>query len=45
MVALITNDRGTKLTPAPRPKLTMIWEKEADGGRQRLVARWVAVLG
>lgn len=24
-----------------RPKLSMIWVKESDGTRQRLVARWV----
>ncbi|MBV8883852.1 MAG: hypothetical protein JO235_07610 [Chroococcidiopsidaceae cyanobacterium CP_BM_RX_35] len=24
-----------------RPKLSMIWIKETDGDRQRLVARWV----
>ncbi len=42
MVALTTNNYDTKLTAAPRPKLSMIWEKESDGGHQRLVARWVA---
>lgn len=42
MVALITNNHNTKLTAAPQPKLSMIWKKESDGGRQRLVARWVA---
>ncbi len=27
-----------------RPKLSMIWVKEFDGERQRLVARWVTIL-
>ncbi len=44
MVALITNTHDTRLTVAPRSKLSMIWEKESDGGRQRLVARWVAAV-
>lgn len=30
--------RNTRTT---RPKLAMIWVKESDGNRQRLVARWV----
>ncbi len=33
----------TSLTQEPktaRPKLSMVWVKEFDGERQRLVARW-----
>ena len=43
MVVLITNNHDPKLTVTPRPKLSMIWEKESDGGYQCLFARWVAV--
>ncbi len=41
MVALINNNYDKKPLPASQPKLAMIWEKVADGGHQRLVARWV----
>ena len=26
---------------APRPQLKMLWHKEWDGKRERMVARWV----
>lgn len=41
MVALINNNYDKQLLSTSRPKLVMIWEKAADGGHQRLVARWV----
>ena len=31
----------TEVVQPPRPKLSMVWHKEFDGKRERLIARWV----
>ena len=31
----------TEVVQTMRPKLSMVWHKELDGKRERLIARWV----